>query len=380
MSAVGGGRWGTVATASLVWIVAGLGCGSEGSGREGDTGVGLMTTANPDTEGGDSATPDEKIDLPADDGTDGDPQGGDDEECASYSEAAESELQPADIIFVVDNSGSMGDEANAVQANLNNFSQQIIDSGVDAHVVLISSYPGNGNGICVEPPLGIGGCNSTDSNPPQFLHIDQEVDSHDALQRILGRAPDWMPIVRPDSGLHVVVVTDDESNLDALSFDTQFKALNPDFADYKLHGIVSMQDCDDAADIGQVYISLGQLTGGLVSDLCLQNFQPVFDLLATEVISGSVLSCEWEIPQPPEGEDFDPDKVNVEFDDGAGNVLTVGRVDNSGECDSVTDGWYYDNPANPTTIHACPQTCTRMQDAMMATIQIQLGCATIPAG
>jgi hypothetical protein len=382
MAAVGWWRCGGFAAASLVCVGLGVGCGSDSKPRDPDTGAGLMTTAGTDSEGTgtDTAEPEDKIDLPPDGATDGTPDGGDEEECASYSEAAESELQPADIIFIVDNSGSMGDEANAVQANLNNFSQQIIDSGVDAHVVLISSYPGNGNGICVEPPLGSGGCNSADSNPPTYLHIDEGVGSHDALQRLLGSSAQWMPVVRPDSGLHVVVVTDDESNLDALSFDSQFKALNPDFDDYKLHGIVSMQDCSDAADIGQVYISLGQLTGGLVSDLCLQNFQPVFDLLATEVISGSVLSCEWAVPEPPEGEELDPDKVNIEFDDGGGNLLTIGRVDNSGQCANVMDGWYYDNPTNPTTIYACPQTCDRMQDAMMATIQIQLGCATVPAG
>jgi hypothetical protein len=129
-----------------------------------------------------------------------------------------------------------------------------------------------------------------------------------------------------------------------------------------------------------VYIVLGDLTGGLLSDLCLQNFQPVFDLLATEVISGSVLACEWPIPEPPAGETLDPDEVNVEFDDGQGMVVTIGRVDDAGQCAAVADGWYYDNPAAPTTIIACPQTCERMQDAMMARIDIQLGCATIPAG
>jgi hypothetical protein len=186
--------------------------------------------------------------------------------------------------------------------------------------------------------------------------------------------------MREDAAKHVVIVTDDESDLDAVSFDNQFKALHPSYAEYKLHGIVSMQDCDDAAAIGNVYIILGDLTDGLVSDLCLQNFQPVFDLLATEVIGGSVLACEWAIPEPPEGETLDPDEVNVEFDDGTGMVQTIGRVDDASQCAGVADGWYYDDPVAPTMIFACPQTCERMQDAMMASIHIQLGCATVPAG
>lgn len=368
-----------------------VGCGDEGGrpqsdghtslttlttmgGTEGDTDG--ITDTDGDTEGG-SDPWDGKLDVPSPDS--GEPPG-DDEECASYSEAAENMLQPADIIFIVDNSGSMGDEAAAVQDNLNAFSQQIIDSGVDAHVVLISSYPSDGNGICVDPPLGAGGCPNQDTNLPTYLHVDDQVGSHNALQKLLNNYATWAPSIRPESGLHLVVVTDDESSLDALSFDMQFKALDPDFADHKLHGIVSKQDCSDAADIGDTYITLGQLTGGIVEDLCAQNFQPVFDLLATEVIAGSVLACEWEIPEPPNGEEFDPDKVNVEFGDGMGNTTTIGRVDDPSECPNVNAGWYYDNPADPTLIIACPQTCEQMQNAMEAHIEITLGCATQPAG
>ena len=371
------------------WIGVSLcGCGGGDGGRTtaggsvgippGGDGGGADTDEVDDDEADDDGT---RLDVPGGGGVDTDaPDGGGDDECVTYSEEAENTLQPADIIFVVDNSGSMGDEAGAVQANLNSFSQQIIDSGIDVHVVLISSYPDEGNGICIEPPLGAGGCPGADTNPPLFTHINQEVDSNNALQILLGQHGGWAGVMREDAAKHLVIVTDDESDIDAVSFDNQFKALDPSYATYKLHGIVSMQNCDDAAAVGQVYITLGQLTGGLVADLCDQNFQPVFDLLATEVIGGSVLACEWAIPEPPEGETLDPDQVNVEFDDGQGMVQTIGRVDDATQCAGVADGWYYDDPAAPTLIIACPQTCERMQDAMMASISIQLGCATVPAG
>lgn len=356
----------------------GPGLTSIGSGPGATDGEG--DTDGSDTDGGTGGGSSSKLDVPAPGDTDtGEPFDPEDE-CASYSEAAENMLQPADIIFIVDNSGSMGDEAAAVQANLNSFSQQITDSGVDAHVVLISSYPGDGHGICVDAPLGIGQCPNADTNPPVFLHVDRGVGSNEALIELLDTHGTWAGSIRPESGLHIVVVTDDESDLDALSFDTQFKALNPDFDDYKLHGIVSKQNCEDAADIGQVYIDLGLMTGGIVEDLCAQNFQPVFDLLATEVISGSVLACEWEIPEPPPGETFNPDEVNVEFSDGMGNTTIIGRVDDPAECANVNAGWYYDDPVNPTLIIACPATCEQMQNAMQATIEITLGCATQPAG
>ena len=72
------------------------------------------------------------------------------------------------------------------------------------------------------------------------------------------------------------------------------------------------------------------------------------------VIGGSLLSCEFEIPPPPQGESFDPDEVNVEFSDGIGNVTPIGRVDDEAGCAQVSGGWYYDDLANPTTILMSP--------------------------
>src|SRR5262249_14945341 len=62
--------------------------------------------------------------------------------CKETTQQAEKqEGGKADIIFVLDNSPSMGEEVSAVQANMNTFSQQIEASKIDAHVVVISSPP-----------------------------------------------------------------------------------------------------------------------------------------------------------------------------------------------------------------------------------------------
>ncbi len=54
---------------------------------------------------------------------------------------------------------------------MNNFSTKIINSGIDVHVVMISSYPTD-DGICVDPPLGSGGCPVKDNNPPKYTHVN----------------------------------------------------------------------------------------------------------------------------------------------------------------------------------------------------------------
>jgi hypothetical protein len=192
-------------------------------------------------------------------------------------------------------------------------------------------------------------------------------------------------------------VTDDEDDLSPSAFQTMFNALDPaKTPGYIFHAISPsvngitcvFENAACCAVIGdfqfdhQAYIDHVQDTGGVYGDLCeLQaGFQPVFDELTMSVISNSSLSCAWDIPPPPEGESFNPDEVNVEFDDGMGGLLQIGRVDDPSECANVTDGWYYDDPMNPTQILVCPQTCDKLQGFAMASISILFGCATIPAG
>ncbi len=348
--------------------------GTAGDGISGPNSQGVTSDGSGDVSAGADGP---LLDLGAPDTDDGVDAG---EECASEVTPAENKKQPADIIVVVDNSGSMDFEASAVQTNLNAFSQQMIDSGIDVRVVLISSFPGDGNGICIDPPLGIGGCPNNDTNPPQYTHIDSRVNSNNALVEILEYEPEWRTVLRPDAALHLMVVTDDESEIGVLDFDDSLKALSPAYALYKLHGIVCTTECAETAAIGEVYMALGQLTGGIISDLCLQDFQPVFDQLATEVIAGAQIACEWDVPAPPPGEDFDPSKVNVDFDDGLGGGFEIGYVESAAACVDVIDGWHYDDPVAPTKIVACPQTCQKIQGVDTAQINISLGCDTIPAG
>lgn len=318
-----------------------------------------------------------------------------DDECASVSETADVGLQPADIIFVVDNSGSMDAEAGFVQNNMNMFSTQIFLANIDAHVVLISAYPDASDaGVCINQPLGSGGCPGMDTNEPTFLHVDDSVGSNNALQKILDHYEAYSHVLRPTAAKHVVVVTDDDSDLSAGDFHAAFQALDPSHVGYRFHAIASPEDpvvacvaqtvcCPGlplSAALSAEYIELTNLTGGVFGNLCLQDFQPVFDQLSTAVISGATLACEFDIPEPPEGEAFNKDEVNVEFIDGMGGTLEIGYVDDPAACGGVTDGWYYDDPSNPTKIIVCPQTCDKIQGFEMAEVAIKFQCPTIPAG
>ncbi len=308
--------------------------------------------------------PDTRLDLPA--GTsDGSLNDGCDPMVVTQS--AQLVQRPADIVLVVDNSGTMFVENDEVQANLNRLSTQIVASGVDPRVILISN-----DNICVPPPLGSGTC-PRDDNEPGFFHEHRYVSSNVPLQEILASKPNWEHLIRSNSVKHVVVVSDDNSIVAADDFHTWMHSQGSSYRDYRFHGVVALWMCAEAAAVGQVYIDLAERTGGVVSDLCEQNFQPVFDQLSEAVIEGSGLACQLELPAD---EAFDPEKVNLWFDnDGARE--TIGQVDSVEACAASGEGWYYDDPSVPAAITVCPTTCERFEASLEGSVEIQLGCPTV---
>jgi hypothetical protein len=350
---------------------AGNGTGNGGSGNFGAVGNGGGGGIN---VGGDSGS--------------GNSGGFSGSECAGVTQTANNAVVPADVIWTIDTSCSMTEETAAVRANMNKFSQLISNAGVDIHIVLIaeefkpSPFPGiiPDEGICIDAPLGSGQC-PNDTKQPTFLHLFQTVNSTDSLQLILSTFPQWKGALRPNSMKIFTVVTDDNSALPAQGFIDGLNALDPTLIKpslWKLYGVFCFTDCPSAAKPGDVYGQLVNLTGGVGSDLCLQNFDPVFNQLAQGVIASSVLDCGWTIPPVPQGETFDKNKVNVVFTSGDGSESKIPKVNSPADC-ATTGGWYYDDDANPTSVLLCPDTCSAIQADPNGKIDIQFGCQTITA-
>lgn len=319
------------------------------------------------------------------------------EVCQAIAQEAQPALQAADIIFAIDTSGSMGDESSFVNANMNAFSQQIIDSGIDVRVVMLAEnqvsfpvpLPVEPPGICIAAPLGSGNC-PDDTNLDQYFHVpDSEVSSTDGLNVILSTYPDWAFMMRDGATKTIVVITDDNHSQapynnandmpgDADQFIADFTALDPVmFDNWKMSGIYSFTNCPDAAQPGDLWKEVIEKTGGLKGDLCQQQFQPIFDDLAAEIIVGAAqLDCQWDIPAPPEGESLDPALVNVVYTDGDGGEHTYGKVASEADCDPNQGGWYYDDNADPSSIHLCQASCDQAQSDTSGKIDILFGCAT----
>jgi hypothetical protein len=94
---------------------------------------------------------------------------------------------------------------------------------------------------------------------------------------------------------------------------------------------------------------------------------------ALNAIRTEALECEFDIPDPPSGQEVDYDKVNVELDG-----ETIPYVGSEGACDPVTGGWYYDAPpsSGPETILLCDASCDELQQTIGASVSIRVGCDT----
>lgn len=209
--------------------------------------------------------------------------------CASYEVKATTAKQPVDIIFVIDNSGSMTNKIAAVVENINiHFAQIIEQSGLDYRVIMLTKHGPNPLDVCIEAPLStipVGGCQTIYSNPPginpgKFYHYSIDVESNDSLCLILnsltGKQADnfqlapngFIQWLRPEAEKVFIEITDDlpmcsftttdfyekyvdqdlvQAKNDALVFDKTLLSLAPEQfgtendRKYKFYSIIGMQ-------------------------------------------------------------------------------------------------------------------------------------------
>jgi hypothetical protein len=178
-----------------------------------------------------------------------------------------------------------------------------------------------------------------------------------------------------------VFITDDNASApnidDAQTFVNTFTALDPNkLTGFTAHAIYCFDGNGPCASQGTVYEDLVNMTGGIHGNLALQDFQPIFNDMADQVIVDAGVPCQYPIPPPPDDEELDPNKVNVEFIDGNGGSNTIYQVGSFQECDPVQGGWYYNDVNNPTVIHMCPATCDFVSMEEGGKMDIKFGCAT----
>jgi hypothetical protein len=325
--------------------------------------------------------------------------------CAAISAEATARLLPVDIVWAIDTSGSMFGSFPAIQQALGSFSARMDGAGIDAHIVLLA-----GADLCVPAPLGSGQCGvgggglggiggnlglppgtAPDSNLPRFLHLDVPFGYSAGMGVLLDQHTNYRQMLRGGARTHLVLTEDGvppmspqavidhvEGRAGATASGPWSPGLTP--GSWVFSGVVCANgptgaSCLTTFGIPTTTLSLIDSTGGVLGDLGAggDQFAKLLDELATQVIVGAELSCDYAIPPSPAGQAFDRDRVNVAFAPSAGARQLIPRA--SGECGSA-DAWTYDDPNAPTKITLCPAACQRVRAVPGATMAVEFGCQT----
>jgi hypothetical protein len=336
-----------------------------------------------------------------------------------------------DIVFVVDNSGSMTEEIAAIRANINeNFAAIIEESGVDYQVVMLSLFGTAGTTVCVEPPLAGAACDAGlyASTGERFFQYNEEIDSSNSLCMLLqdfdapdleNRAPTgYQSHLRTAAQKAFVVITDDSASCsvkssgkevrfgmdgkspfeDALSFHEALLAKSPEQfgtppnVRYSLYSIVGMapheipdqpwfpheglneRACDTAPSAGLTYQALSVITDALRYPVCEgRGFDAVLRVLARNVIEASKADCKFELPEPPPGQSISRRSINVEYlPGGDGEAARFGQVETPEACDERSF------LVRDDLIELCPDACGTVEADPAAVVNVLYACNLAP--
>ena len=335
--------------------------------------------------------------------------------CASVKAEATLTKRPVDIIFVIDNSGSMTEEITGVQNNINtNFADIMSKSGLDYRVIMVTNFGSvSSQRVCISAPLsGNPKCVPVPTTPiftSRFYHYPIQIESTDSFKRILGSydgvekdrlglsPTGWKPWMRKDAVKVFIEITDDKSDTSETVFLSQLTAKDPvQFGtaakpNIVWHSIVGMKAnnpatkawgptdpvqtaiCSTAYDAGQIYQRLSILTGGLRFPICqFGSFDAVFNAVAAGVIDGAKVACDFPVPSAPPGQEIDPSSIIVEYTPmGAGTPQSYKQVKSAAEC--TANSFYIQN----SRVYICPMSCATIQADSKAKVNVSFDCLSV---
>ncbi|WNG38612.1 choice-of-anchor D domain-containing protein [Archangium violaceum] len=270
-----------------------------------------------------------------------------------------------DVLFVVDNSGSMMDEQQNLGSNFSAFLTHAAAAGVDYHIaVTTTGLERSSGGWSVCPGGAEGGENGrfypVDGSSPRIItpstpaaetvfarntsvgvcHWNEQ--GLEAMYRALAdplvynmddpRSPQPMDgnagFLRDDAKLAVIAVTDEEDfSPQSVSFYESFLlALKGDDRSKVLFSAIAgpsdLSSCPRASSSGSRYIQLAQNTGGVVESICTANWAASLERISENA--------------------FGPNRSFPLSDKPSDTTRIVVRVDGA----EVTSGWTYDPTTN----------------------------------
>jgi len=348
--------------------------------------------------------------------------------CVMNQAPAQLIKQAVDIIVLLDNSGSMEDEAASVEDNINvNFASVLANSEVDYRVILISRHrraPRDDGGeastsICVQAPLS--GLASCDTAPQpvfseRFYQYSTKIESDDSFDVALDtyeppfddddredkfdKAPQgWSEWLRPGAKKVFLEVTDDDEDMAVQSFVQQLQQLapqhfgsDPAHPSFVFHSIVGLAEkapttaawlpeepvtdekCTgndgDVTSAGETYQELSRLTGGLRFPLCqFDAYDVVFQRIAQDVVLTRNVACDFPIPAPPRGLELNLDNIAISYSSGAAG--TTEQLGQAPSADACQDNAFYIAGGR---LNLCPGSCASIHSDPLAAVSVLFTC------
>lgn len=192
-----------------------------------------------------------------------------------------SEAAPLDMIWVIDNSGSMNEEAALVRKNFDAF-LTALNKSTNFRLLLVSQQGTSGTAVSIP--------SSFDS--ATHKQINQRVESNDGPQLLLNNLK-ALPagFLREDSKKIVVFVTDDNSSLASTTFMTNLIAQQKWSAkDVSVSSFIGIDKATSPCMYkeGVVYKDLAKQTSGRTYNICMQDWSANFNDLINVSVSKAV--------------------------------------------------------------------------------------------
>ncbi len=204
---------------------------------------------------------------------------------------SEKSAKRPDIVFLVDTSGSMQEEKEELEKKLASFLLKFSQIGIEDYKIYMV-------GSNFSFPTDIGSSDnfeilnvtiSSNNSLSKFIDIiDGEITVRNRAERT------WETVTiefREDASKDLIVVTDDNSSLQASDFREAMKERQ--LSDLYVNGLVGLKqgrnsDTCDIAEVGSVYqeLAVNQVqTKGLIQDLCASQYDDLLTKLANTIIN-----------------------------------------------------------------------------------------------
>ena len=252
------------------------------------------------------------------------PSDGTKAECESYSVAT---VPMADVIWVIDESGSMSEEQQSVASNAVDFFNRAQAYGLDFRMGVVDVNQDNngrfctGDGVSGDYFLGPGDLNAFQACAIKPWGGGQEeggseyglTQGYNAIHSHLPRAPADPKYIRSEAQLVIIYVSDERpdeledqgcaSDFDDTPVDDSCVASTPMYRQTldlltgvsdpegmgTAHAIVSPppSGCSTADEMGRGYSDLANETGGIIGSVCQQDLGPTMQVIIESIVANS---------------------------------------------------------------------------------------------